>query len=462
MADSYAEFLRRKRILAEPCGFSSATPLNSMLFPFQRDIVKFDLERGKAANFAHTGLGKGPMQMEWCSHVSEYAKGNTLIVAPLAVAQQFKREARKFGYDLTICREQSDVRTGLNVTNYERLDLFNLASFVGVSLDESSCIKDFSSKTTKSLIEKLATTPYKLANSATPSPNDHAELGTHAELLDVMRRSAMLAMFFEHDGGETSKWSLKGHGKRPFWKFVSSWSVCLKRPSDLGYDDGGFELPSLNLHEHIISVDYSVNTNGMLFRCPDLSATGLHKEMRLTAEDRARKVAELVYNKPDAPWLLWCNTNYEADAIKSVIPQAVEVRGSDSPAKKESALIGFADGNIQIMLSKPGIAGFGMNYQHCADMAFVGISYSFESMFQAIRRCWRFGQTKPVNVHVVIAETEGAVLDSIRRKERQYEELQSEMNAAMREEQLSVRYQQTKYEHSQEMRASQWLRLSTK
>ena len=453
----YGEFLRRKRILAEPCGFSPSAPLNSMLFPFQRDVVRFDLERGKAANFAHTGLGKGPMQMEWCSHVSEYAKGNTLIVAPLAVAQQFKREARKFGYSLTVCRDQSDVRTGLNVTNYERLDLFDLPSFVGVSLDESSCIKDFSSKTTKSLIEKLAATPYKLANSATPSPNDHAELGTHTELLDVMRRSAMLAMFFEHDGGETSKWTLKGHGKRSFWKFVASWAVCVKRPSDLGYPDGGFELPPLNLHEHIVAVDHGIHTDGMLFRCPDLSATGLHKEMRITAEDRARKVAELVSSKPDVPWLLWCNTNYEADAIKAVLPQAVDVRGSDSPEKKEAALIGFADGNIQIMLSKPGIAGFGMNYQHCADMAFVGLSYSFENLFQAIRRCWRFGQTKPVSAHLVIAETEGAVLDSIRRKERQYEELQSEMNQAMREEQLATRHKATRYDHAKEMRVPRWL-----
>ena len=456
----YGEFLRRKRILAQPCGFSPYLPMNSMLFPFQQDIVRFDLERGKAANFAHTGLGKGLMQMEWCSHVSERAKGNTLIVAPLAVAQQFKREARKFGYDLTVCRDQSDVRAGMNVTNYERLDLFDLTSFVGVSLDESSCIKDFSSKTTKSLTEKLVSTPYKLANSATPSPNDHAELGTHAELLDVMRRSAMLAMFFEHDGGETSKWALKGHGKRPFWKFVASWSVCVKRPSDLGYPDGGFELPPLNLHEHIVLVDHGIHTDGMLFRCPDLSATGLHKEMRLTTEDRARKVAELVASKPDVPWLLWCNTNYEADAIKAVLPQSVDVRGSDSPEKKEAALIGFAEGNIQIMLSKPEIAGFGMNYQHCADMAFVGLSYSFENLFQAIRRCWRFGQTKPVNAHLVIAETEGAVLDAIRKKERQYEELQSEMNAAMRDEQLAARHKATAYEHSERMLVPSWLKTA--
>jgi len=253
---------------------------------------------------------------------------------------------------------------------------------------------------------------------------------------------------------------LKGHGKQPFWKFVASWAVCVKRPSDLGYPDGGFELPPLNLHEHIVAVDHGIHTDGMLFRCPDLSATGLHKEMRLTTEDRARKVAELVASKPDVPWLLWCNTNYEADAIKAVLPQSVDVRGSDSPEKKEAALIGFAEGNIQIMLSKPEIAGFGMNYQHCADMAFVGLSYSFENLFQAIRRCWRFGQTKPVNAHLVIAETEGAVLDAIRKKERQYEELQSEMNAAMRDEQLAARHKATAYEHSERMLVPSWLKTA--
>lgn len=457
-ADDYGAFLASKRILAEPCGFEvPEAAINPMLFPFQRDITRWALRRGKAAVFAHTGLGKGPMQMEWCKHVSAKEHKPTLIAAPLAVSQQFMREAEKFGYELNHAHNDSEVRPGLNVTNYERLELFDLERFAGVSLDESSCIKDWNSKTAQTLIERLARTPYKLCSSATPSPNDHTELGTHAELLDVMRRAAMLAMFFEHDGGETSKWSLKGHGKRPFWKFVASWAVCVKKPSDLGYEDGGFDLPPLNLREHVVSVDHSIQTDGMLFRCPDLSATGLHKELRLTCADRARRVAQLVAEKPGAPWLLWCNTNYEADAVKAAMPEAVEVRGSDSPEKKEKALIGFADGSIRVMLSKPEIAGFGMNYQHCSDMAFVGLSYSFEALFQAIRRCWRFGQTRPVNAHIVIAETEGAVLDNIRRKERQYEELQSEMNAAMREEQLAARHKASRYEHETAMTIPKWL-----
>lgn len=456
--EQYSSFLSRKRILAQPCGFSvSDSQINSRLFPFQRDVCRFELERGKGAQFMHTGLGKGPVQMEWGAHVSEKAGGNVLIAAPLAVAQQFGRESKKFGYDLTVCKSQSDVRAGLNVTNYDRLDLFDLNGFVGVALDESSAIKDWTSKTTQSLIEKVAAVPYKLCSSATPSPNDHAELGTHSELLDVMTRTQMLAMFFEHDGGETSKWSLKGHGKKPFWRFVASWAVCLKKPSDLGYEDAGFALPPLRMHEHIVSVDHSINTEGMLFRCPDMSATGLHKELRLTCVDRARRVAELVRRKPDVPWLLWCNTNYEADAVRAALPEVVEVRGSDSQEKKESTILRFLDGDIKWLLSKPEIFGYGLNLQHCRDMAFVGLGYSFELLFQAIRRCWRFGQTEEVNAHLVIAETEGAVLSAIRRKERQYEELQSEMNAAMREEQLIARHKATRYDHLMPMEVPSWL-----
>lgn len=454
----YAEFLASKRILAEPCGFEVAeSDLNPMLFPFQKDICRWALRRGKAAVFAHTGLGKGPIQLEWCRHVSMHTGGNTLILAPLAVSQQFKREAAKFHVPVTICQTHADVKPGINITNYERMDHFDLPHFKGVAMDESSCIKDFNSKTCQNLTARLANVPFKLCSTATPSPNDHVELGTHAELLDVMRRSAMLAMFFEHDGGETSKWKLKGHGKQPFWRFVSSWAVCVKKPSDLGYSDEGFDLPPLHMHEHIVAVDHSVNTDGMLFRCPDLSATGLHKEMRLTATARADKVAELVGDKPNVPWLIWCNTDYEAAAVRAALPGIYEVRGPDSQAKKEAAILGFMDGDIDWLLSKLSIFGFGLNLQHCRDMAFVGLSYSFESIFQGVRRCWRFGQTQPVNAHIVCAETEGGVLSAIRRKEAQYEELQSEMNMAMREEQLAARHKATRYDHEMRMEIPIWL-----
>jgi hypothetical protein len=457
----YDSFLRSKHTLAEPVGFEvPEDAINPMLrgkFEYQSDIVRWALRRGKAAIFAHTGMGKGPMQLEWLSHVQRHTSDAVMLLAPLAVAEQFQLEADKFHVPVRLCRKMGDIRNGINVTNYDRIGDFDLSQFPAVAMDESSCIKDWTSKTTSGLIDVLRGTPFKLCSSATPSPNSHSELGTHAELLDVMRRVDMLAMFFEHDGGETSKWVLKGHGKRPFFRFVASWAVCLMKPSDLGYNDEGFDLPPLNLQQHIVSVDHGINTNGMLFRNPDLSATGLHNELRLTVQDRARRVAELVAREPHEQWLLWCNTNYEADAVRALIPGIVEVRGSDHPDKKKDALIGFATGAVRYLLSKPSIAGYGMNYQNCCNMAFVGLSYSFEDLFQAIRRCWRFGQTRPVNAHIVIAETEGPVLETIKRKESQYEELQAEMNTAMREEQLQARRKATRYDHSEEMRLPAWL-----
>lgn len=461
----YQAFLASKRIFAAPCGFEiRREDINPMMLDpkheFQADIVQWACRRGKAAVFANTGLGKGPIQLEWCRFVCVHTGGNALILAPLAVAQQFKREADKFGIPITLCKSQDDVRPGINVTNYERVELFDLTKFHGVALDESSCIKDWTSKTAQMLITQLANTPYKLCSTATPSPNDHAELGTHAELLDVMRRAQMLAMFFEHDGGETSKWKLKGHGKKPFWKFVASWAVCISKPSDLGYDDTAYVLPPLNIEEHIVGVDHSVNTDGMLFRCPDMSATGLHKEMRLTARERARQVAALVEAKPDEPWLIWCNTDYEADAVKGALPRCIEVKGSHSQEKKEAAIMHFIDAPNDWLLSKLSIFGFGLNLQSCRNMVFMGLNYSFEQFFQGIRRSWRFGQTEQVNAHIVIAETEGAILATIKRKETQYEELQREMNEAMREEQLEARHKGAKYEHLMEMEIPTWLSTS--
>ncbi len=454
----YEDFLESKRVLAPANGFEvDDEAINPQLFPFQRDIVRWALRGGKRAVFAHTGLGKGPIQMEWARQVCLNTGGDVLIMAPLAVAEQFTRESKKFGVTLNLCQSQADVKPGINVTNYDRMKDFNLSHFAGVALDESGILKSWNSKTTQYLTEALKDTRFKLCSSATPSPNDHAELGTHAELLDVMTRAQMLAMFFEHDGGETSKWQLKGHGKKPFWKFCASWAVCLRLPSDLGYDDTGYILPPLNMFEHIVKVDQSIATEGMLFRVPDMSATGLHKEMRLTATDRAAKVAELVMQKPDDKWIVWCNTNYEADAVHAALPDIVEGRGSDKPARKIEVIVGFLDGMFDWLLGKGEMWGFGLNLQFCHNMAFVGLSYSFETLFQCIRRCHRFGQQHPVNVHMVCAETEGAVLESIKRKERQYEELQSEMNAAMKEEQLLARHQATRYDHEMRMEIPSWL-----
>ena len=303
---TYDDFISSKRILASPSGFAvHDQDVNQMLFPFQRDIVRLACARGKSAVFAHTGLGKGPIQLEWLRLACRHSGGDGLLLAPLTVSQQFIREAAKFGVNVTLCKSQDDARSGINVTNYERMSSFSLENFAAVAMDESSCIKDWTSKTTAELTSRLASVPFKLCSTATPSPNDHVELGTHAELLDVMKRSSMLAMFFEHDGGDTSSWRLKGHGKSAFWRFVASWAVCVNKPSDFGYSDESYVLPPLHTHEHIVPVDHSVNTEGMLFRCPDLSATGIHHELRLTCDARAERVAEIVRSSPDVPWIIF-------------------------------------------------------------------------------------------------------------------------------------------------------------
>lgn len=459
---SYEDFLASKRSLAQSVGFSvPRKTLNSSLFPWQAEVTQWALEKGKAALLESTGLGKTIQELAWADQVCRRSDGNVLLLAPLCVSLQTHTEGIKFGIPTTLCRSQDDVTRGINITNYEMLDHFETANFKGVVMDESSKIKDFTSKSATTLIQRFANTPYKLCGTATPAPNDHAELGTHAEFLDVMTRSQMLAMFFEHDGGQTSKWDLKGHARKPFWHWMASWAVCLNLPSDLGYPDHAYILPPLNMQEHVVSVDHSIATEGMLFRCPELSATGLHKELRLTIGDRARKVAELVRSKPDEQWLLWCNTDYEADAVKKIIPEVLEVRGSHPIPKKEAAIRGFLDGSVKWLLSKSSIFGFGLNLQCCHNMAFVGMSYSFEQVYQSIRRCWRFGQEHPVNAHIVVAETEGKILEAHKRKQRQFEELQAGMVGAMRVEQLRARRGAYKYDHAMPTVIPPWMQPDT-
>lgn len=454
----YERFLESKRILAPTRGFRvPREQLNQKSFEWQKDITTRALDVGKFATLQATGTGKTLIQLDWADQVCRKTDSDVLIAAPLCVSLQTKREGDKFGIPATLCRSRDDVKRGINITNYEMLKHFNPAHFKGIVLDESSRLKDRQSKTAVNLIEWFKDAPYKLAASATPSPNDHAELGSHAEFLDVLTRSQMLAMFFEHDGGNTAKWDLKGHARKAFWKWMASWSVCMNTPGDLGYPDDGFILPPLNIEEHIVKVDQSVATEGCLFRCPDLSSTGLHKELRLTAVDRAKRVVELVRAKPDEQWLIWTNTNHEADALKKMLPEVLEVRGSDKTEKKEQAILGFLDGNVQYLLSKASIFGMGLNLQCCHNMAFYGMSYSFELVWQAIRRCWRFGQLYPVNAHIVIAETEGPVLQAQRRKQRQFEELQKGMVEAMRDEQLKTSRKETNYGHFMKTQIPGWL-----
>jgi len=415
----YESFLHHKAIIDPPSGLDVVPPINDALFPFQCDIVKWALRRGRAAIFADCGLGKTPMQLEWARHVP----GKVLILAPLAVSAQTVREGAKFGVEV----EQS--RNGKHsgrivVTNYEMMHMFNPADFTGVVLDESSIIKAYDGSTRTQIIESFGRTPFRLACTATPAPNDYMELGNHAEFLGVMKRAEMLSMFFVHDGGDTSQWRIKGHAQQEFWRWVCSWAVMLRKPSDLGYDDGAFKLPELVMHETVVKVDEP--TTGFLF---PVEASTLQERIRArrdTIEERVANCASIV-NATDKPFLVWCNLNDESARLVKSIPGAVEVKGADSEAHKESAMIGFAAGTVRVLVTKPSIAGFGMNWQHCADMAFVGLSDSYEQFYQAVRRCWRFGQTRSVNVHVITAETEGAVVSNIKRKEADAMKMAEEM-----------------------------------
>jgi len=410
---NYSDFITRKFADVQPCGFDVECMPDS-LFPHQKDLVRWAVKRGRAAIFADTGLGKSRMQLVWADAVAKHTAGNILILAPLAVAQQTVEEGAEIGIQVTHCREAGDVRPGINIANYERIHKFD-QPFAGVVLDESSIIKHHDAKTFRILTERFARTNYKLCATATPAPNDWTELGTHAEFLGICSRAEMLAEFFTHDGGETSIWRLKGHAREIFWQWVVSWGALIRRPSDLGHDHSAYSLPPMHLVEH--TVETTMPTNGALFAMEAQTLSERRDARRLSLQDRVQACADAV-NGDDQPWVVWCDLNAEGDALRSAIPGAVEIRGSDDADVKERRLIDFAAGRIRVLITKPSIAGFGLNWQHCARMAFVGVTDSFEAYYQAVRRCWRFGQTKQVNVHVFASQSEGAVIANLKRKEK--------------------------------------------
>lgn len=414
MADEYVDFIKNKTLLFESTGFDCDN-LSDVLYDFQCDIVRWALKKGSAALFTMTGTGKTLMQVEWAHHVAQHTSGKVLIVAPLAVSHQTCREAKnKLGYDVVYCPDESHITDGINITNYERIHKFDPCIFSGVVLDESSILKSCDGKIRSYIIENYGHVPYKLACTATPAPNDYMELGNHAEFLGVMSRSEMLSMFFVHDGGNTSQWRLKGHAASEYWEWIASWAVMLTMPHDLGYDDDGFILPPINIHDIIIPA--TEPAEGMLFPMPAQTLMERKTARRSTVEDRVKVCAEIV-NATDDPFLVWCGLNYESELLTKLIRDAVEVKGSDSDDHKEQSMLGFSDRNIRVLVTKPSIAGFGMNWQHCSKMAFVGLSDSFEEYFQAVRRCWRFGQQLPVDVYIITSELEGSVVQNIRRKE---------------------------------------------
>lgn len=432
----YEDFLASKVIAVPDCGFDvPSSELNPALFDWQKAIVRWALKKGKAALFEECGLGKTFQQLEWARWVCQHAGGNVLILCPLAVAHQTQAEGAKFGIESRVCRSQAEVEPGITITNYEMLKNFDSSAFAGVVLDESSILKNFMGTTKRTIVDKFRRTPYKLCCSATPSPNDHLELGNHADFLDVMASNEMISRWFINDTMCAGNYRLKAHGAADFWRWVCSWAIAIDKPSDLGFSDDGFILPPLEIVTHSIPVDQTQGADGMLFRASDTSATTLHKELRLTTPDRADAAAELVNGSAD-PFIVWCNSDYEADALAERLPEAVEVRGSMSPTVKEDRLDQFSDGAYRVIITKPTIAGFGLNWQHCANQVFVGLSYSYEQMYQALRRSYRFGQKHKVTAHVIHAETEGNIAAAIEAKRKRHEEMKAQMIAAMRETQI--------------------------
>lgn len=425
----YDDFINAKRVKSEWHGFEPAA-INPQLFDFQRDIVLWACKKGRAAIFADTGLGKTAMQTEWAAQVVKHCTGRVLIVAPLCVAHQTVSEAAKFGIEVQYCRKQEDVTGHIVITNYEMIERFDVSSFAGVVLDESSILKSYMGKTKRALIEACADVPYRLACTATPSPNDYLELGNHAEFLGIMPSNEMIMRFFQNDTMEAGAYVLRPHAAAKFWEWCATWSVCISSPADLGYDGSAYKLPPLRQTFVEVSTEGLPTSDGELFRTVTINATSIHKEGRLTAGRRAQSVADLVNNSTEA-WLVWCNTNYEADALKGLIPDAVDLRGSDSIDAKERGLDGFIDGTIRVLVTKPSIAGMGLNLQHCRNMAFVGLSYSYEDYYQAIRRCYRFGQKHEVNCYVMAADSERSILSVIQSKEEKHHTMKTEMVKAL-------------------------------
>lgn len=423
---NYDEFIKNKALVIESAGIDISTDeLNPLLFDFQKDIVRWALAKGRAAIFADCGLGKTAMQLEWAEQIRKRTGGKVIVIAPLAVASQTKEEGAKFDIDVNICASQADVVADMvNITNYEKLEKFTGSEFTAVVLDESSILKAFAGKVRNQIINMFQKVQFKLACTATPAPNDYMELGNHSEFLGVMTRAEMLSMFFVHDGGQTSKWRLKGHAENLFWKWLASWSAVVDNPANLGYTSVDYTLPELKVRQII--------ADGAEISEEVLSLTERRNARRDSLELRCKAAAGLV-NKSDEQWLVWCDLNSEADMLNELINDSVNVQGSDKPDFKVKAMSGFASGKLKCLITKPKIAGYGMNWQNCHNMIFVGLSDSFEAYYQSIRRCWRFGQNHKVNAYIVISSKEGAVKQNIERKQADNEKFKRELVSLTRD-----------------------------
>lgn len=430
MMSDYQTFLAGKAPRAQSVGVEPEA-MPEHLFDYQGYCTEFFIRLGRTACFEDTGLGKTVQELEFGRQAARATNKPTLILTPLAVARQIEQEGLRFGYECRVIREPHQVSSGINICNYDRLDKLDTGVFGAVILDESSVLKSFTGATTRALIKSFSNTRFKLCATATPAPNDHMELGQHAEFLGVMASNEMLARWFISDQTEMGRYRLKRYGEESFWDWMASWARMAETPADLGFDASRFKLPPLNIIRHK-SVGEVKPPVGTLF-VQDVSATNIHNLKRQTATARAEVVAQTVDAEKDRQWIVWCDSNYEADALlKAIGGDAREVRGSHKTELKEERLAAFASGDIRVLISKPSICGYGLNWQHCARMAFVGRSFSYESWYQAIRRCWRFGQKQAVNVHLIVAEGEDQIGRVIDRKAEDHAAMKRAMADAMR------------------------------
>lgn len=456
MDKKYSAFLTAKKPAAVAVGIEPP-PLNSGLFDFQSACVEFALRQGRCGLYLDTGLGKTFCQLEWADKAMRASNGYALILTPLAVARQMEREAQARGYDARVIREQSQAKPGINICNYDRMEMLEPDKFGVVSLDEASILKNFAGKTTRALTLAFKDHRFKMAATATPAPNDHMELGQQSEFLSAMNGNEMLSRFFIKDASTASQtWRLKKHAETSFWEWMASWSRMAQSPEDLGFDGSRYVLPKLDIIRHRAAFGDVKPMDGSLFAL-ETSATAMHGIKRQTAGARADEAARLV-DTSSQPWVVWCDTDYEADALKDRIPGAIEVRGSMQIERKEENLAAFADGQARIIITKPSVAGMGLNWQHCARMAFVGRSFSYEAWYQAVRRCWRFGQTKPVEAHIIVAEGEDQIGRVIDRKADEHASMKRAMAAAMKRATTQATRRLVEYNPNHLGRLPKWLK----
>ena len=425
----YEDFVASKR-RSEVATGHNPSELNEHLFDFQHAIVTWAVRRGRSAIFADTGLGKTLMQLSWADEIASHTGGMVLILAPLAVSEQTIEQGSTFGIDVRrVPNGGTPDAPGVWITNYERMDAIDFASLHGLVLDESSILKAHDGKTRQRIIDAAQGIPYRLSCTATPSPNDFEELGNQCEFLGVMTRTEMLATYFVNDTGDTGTWRLKGWGQSRFWEWMGTWSVVLRNPSDIGFDGSRYILPEPKYIEHVVETEVT----GDLFAKPAQTMLERRKAQRDSIEARCRALADVVNADTSEPWLIWCHLNDEAELLAELIPGAVNVQGSDKPEVKAARMMEFSHGTLRVLISKPKICGFGMNWQHCARMAFVGLDDSFEKFYQAVRRCYRFGQKRNVHVHLFTAENEGQILANLKRKEVQHHQMSANMIEHMKD-----------------------------